>query len=198
MHKDVNKHQMTNTQLFILSQKVCQWWNAVFIQADRFFDVLNTSHGGTPWDNCEKNSMFVADRMFLITAIHNAVEDLQKLNIELQREKDNSLQSVLNDIDKIAPWDDLKNLRDMNVHDLDYLVEKGQKEEKFRSKVKLGNTEVLTTAAWTHINHDENVILVGNIKIKELLSVMETHLPFIRQKTKKVYEKTLFGKNKTE
>ena len=80
MHKDVKKHQMTNTQLFILSQKVCQWWNAVFIQADRFFDVLNTSHGGTPWDNCDKNSMFVADRMFLITAIHNAVEDLQKLN----------------------------------------------------------------------------------------------------------------------
>ncbi|MBQ4131825.1 MAG: hypothetical protein IJD71_05755 [Clostridia bacterium] len=50
MRNDVQKHQMTSNQLFILALKVCQWWKAVFIQADRFFNVLNAPHGGTPWD----------------------------------------------------------------------------------------------------------------------------------------------------
>ncbi len=194
MRDNVKKHQMTSTQLFILSQKVCQWWNAVFIQADRFFDVLNTSHGGTPWDDGENCSLFGADRMFLIVAIHHAIENLQKLNIELQRDNDTSLQFVLDNIEKVAPWEDMKNLRDMNIHDLDYLVKKGQKQDKFHSKVKIGDDEILTTAAWTNTNHDANVILVGKIKIKELLSVMETYLPFIRQKTKQVYDETLYGK----
>ena len=74
---------MTSTQLFILSMQTCQWWNAVFIQAKRFFDILESDHGGTPWDEGNSNSMFVAERMFLITALHHAIENLQKLNIEL-------------------------------------------------------------------------------------------------------------------
>ena len=101
----------------------------------------------------------------------------------------------MDNIEKVAPWEDMKNLRDMNIHDLDYLVEKGQKQDKFCSKVKIGYGETLITAAWTHINHDVNVVLVGKIKIKELLSVMETHLPFIRQKTKQIYDESLFGKH---
>lgn len=136
MRNDVQKHQMTSNQLFILALKVCQWWNAVFIQADRFFNVLYAPHGETPWDKDENYSLFGADRMFLIVAIHHAIEDLQKLNIELQRDNDTSLQFVLDNIEKVAPWEDVKNLRDMNIHDLDYLVEKGQKQDKFRSKVK--------------------------------------------------------------
>ena len=194
MHKKIKEAEMTSTQLFILSMQTCQWWNAVFIQAKRFFDILESDHGGTPWDRDENYSLFGADRMFLIIAIHHAIEDLQKLNIELQRDNDISIQFVLDNIEKVAPWEDVKNLRDMNIHDLDYLVEKGQKQEKFCSKVKIGDSETLITAAWTHINHDENVVLVGKIKIKELLSVMETHFPFIRQKTKQIYDETLFGK----
>lgn len=193
MRDNVKTHEMTSTQLFILTQQVCQWWNAVFIQSDRFFNILNVSHGGTPWDNSENNSLFAADRMFLITAIYHAVEDLQKLNIELQRNNDTSLQLILEDIEKIAPWSDLKDLRDMNVHNLDYLVKKGKKEKDFRSTVKIGNNEILTTAAWTHINHDENVILIGKIRIQELLNVMKRHFTFVSMKTKQIYEKTLLG-----
>lgn len=193
MRDNVKTREMTSTQLFILTQQVCQWWNAVFIQSDRFFNMLNISHGGTPWDNSENNSMFVADRMFLIIAIYHAVEDLQKLNIELQRNNDTSLQLILEDIEKIAPWSDLKDLRDMNVHNLDYLVNKGKKEKDFRSTVKIGNNEILTTAAWTHINHDENVILIGKIRIQELINVMKRHFPFVSVKTKQIYEKTLLG-----
>lgn len=53
----------------------------MFVQAKRFFEVLESPHGGAPWDEGDSNSMFIADRMFLITAIYHAIEDLQKLDI---------------------------------------------------------------------------------------------------------------------
>ena len=77
MRKDVKEKEMTSTQRFLLSYQTCQWWNAVMIQAKRFLDVLEDDHEGDPWNN-EKNSMFIAERMFLITAIFHAIEDLGK------------------------------------------------------------------------------------------------------------------------
>ena len=95
MRKNIKESEMTSTQLFILSMQTCQWWNAVFVQAKRFFEVLEINHGGTPWDESEDNSMFVAERMFLITALHHAIENLQKLNVELQRKNDKQVRLIL-------------------------------------------------------------------------------------------------------
>ncbi len=134
MRKDIKEKEMTSTQRFLLSYQTCQWWNAVMIQAKRFLDVLEDDHGGDPWSN-EKNSMFIAERMFLITAIFHAVEDLEKLDFELQRTGDNSLQLVIEAIEKVAPLADIKNLRDMNVHNLDYLMDTGRKQDQFRTIV---------------------------------------------------------------
>ncbi len=192
MHKNIKRHQMTSNQIFMLAVNVCQWWNAVFFQAGRFFKALDELHGAKhPWDDGENYSLFGAERIFLIIAMYHAIEDLQKLNVEIQRENDMSLQFVLDDIEKVAPWEDVKNLRDMNIHNLDYLVEKGQKQDKFRSKIKIADDEVLTTAAWTYDCVDEDMVFLGNVQVKELLSVMKKHLPFVRQKTKQVYDKTL-------
>ena len=65
--------------------------------------------------------MLVVERMFLITAIYHAIEDLRKLGIEMQRRNDNSLQPVLESIQAVASFEDIKNMRDMNEHGLDYL-----------------------------------------------------------------------------
>ena len=108
MHKNVKETKMNETQLFILSMQTCQWWNAVFIQSKRFFEILESDHGGTPWDEGNANSMFVAERMFLITALHHAIENLQKLNIELQRNNDNTFQTVLDAIETAASLQDIK------------------------------------------------------------------------------------------
>lgn len=196
MRKEVKKLEMTSTQLFLLSYQTCQWWNAVIIQAQRFFDVLEKEHGGTPWDNGDENSMFVAERMFLITAIHHAIENLQKFDVELQRNNDYSMKSVLQEIEKVASFDDIKNLRDMNEHRLDYLANKGRKQEQFRSTVIKDDYKIITTAAWTHINGDAKMILLGNVHIDELLLVMKKQLPIVRNKTKEIFYKELMGDKK--
>lgn len=154
MHKNVKEQKMTSTQLFLLAYQTCQWWNAVFIQVKRFFDVLEEEHGGTPWDDGAANSMFVAERMFLITAIYHAIENIQKLDVELQRVNDITLQKVLQKIEAVASLIDIKNLRDMNEHGLDYLINKGRRQDQFRSSVKKDDYKILTTAAWTYVHCD--------------------------------------------
>ena len=193
MHKKVKEAEMTSTQLFILSMQTCQWWNAVFIQAKRFLEVLENDHGGTPWDEGDANSMFVAERMFLITALHHAIENLQKLNIELQRNNDCTFQTVLDAIEMVAPLKDIKNLRDMNEHGLDYLMDKGRKQEDFRKTVKKGDYEIHTTAAWTHVHGDAKVILLGTVAIDNLLLAMKEHHPIVKAKTKEIFEKALYA-----
>lgn len=193
LHKDIREKEMTSMQRCWLAYKTCQWWNVVLVQAKRFFAVLDESHGGTPWDPGDANSMFVADRMFLITAVYHAIEDLGKLDFELQRDGDVSLQLVLKAIEKVAPLQDIKNLRDMNEHWIDYLVDEGQKQSEFRTAVEKNGYTILTTAAWTHVHRDADVILLGNVEIDKLLLIMKEQLPFVREKTKEVFEKGLMA-----
>ena len=193
MLKDVRNHEMNKNQLFILSYQTCQWWNAVFIQANRFFDVLEEDHGGTPWDNSNANSLFIAERMFLIVAIHHAIEDLEKLKIERQRIGDDSIKPVLQAIEAVAPLEDIKNLRDMNEHNLDYLVKKGRKQSEYSTVVNKNGFEILTTAAWTHVNGDAKMVLLGNVEIDKLLIVMKQQLPTVQAITKEIFENGLLG-----
>ncbi len=193
MRKDIKKKEMTSTQRYLLAHLTCQWWNAVFVQAKRFFNVLEKDEGGMPWDPENDNNIFIAERVFLIMAISHAIEDLEKLDYECQREGDISLQPVLQAIEASAPLHDIKNLRDMNEHSLDYLVEEGRKQNEFNSTVEKNGYRILTTASWTHVHGDANVILLGNVEIDKLLFTMKEQLPFVREKTKELFEKELMA-----
>lgn len=184
---------MTSTQRFLLAYQTCQWWNAVFVQAKRFFAALEDNQGGTPWDIGNAYSAFVAERMFLIVAIYHAIEDLEKLDYECQREGDASLQAVLQAIETVAPLQDIKNLRDMNEHNLDYLMEEGRKQGQFRSLVEKNGYAFHTTASWTIVNSDAKTMLLGKVEIDKLLLVMKEQLPFVREKTEALFEKDFMG-----
>ena len=191
MHKDIKEKEMTSTQRYLLAYQTCQWWNAIFVQTKRFFDVLDENHGGTPWDQGDANSMFVAERMFLIMAIYHAIEDLEKLDYECQRKGDASFQPVLQRIETVASLKDIKNLRDMNEHSLDYLLERGQKQDQFRSVVEKNGFAIHTTAAWTIIHGDAQTMLLGRVEIDKLLLVMKELLPLVQEKTKELFDKEM-------
>lgn len=179
MRKNVREKELTSRQLAFLAHRTCSWWNAVFIQAERFLDTFENDNDGDPWDIITgAKQSFVAERMFLISAIYHAVELLEKLNIELNRVGDYSLQNVVNAIDKVAPLADIKNLRDMNEHYLDYLAELGQQKEMFET----------TAANWTILNGNSGVFRVGKIEIANLLMAMHEQLPLVRMKAKEVFE----------
>lgn len=191
MRKDIKEKKMTSTQRFLLAYQTCQWWNAVFIQAKRFIDVLDESNGEEPWESGGETSAFLAERAFLIMAIHHAIEDLEKLDFEYQREGDASLQPVLQAIETVASLEDIKNLRDMNEHNLDYLMDEGRKQDQFRSVVEKNGYAIHTTAAWTIVHGDAKTMLLGTVEIDKLLLVMKEQLPFVREKTKEVFDKEI-------
>jgi hypothetical protein len=192
VRKDVKKQETTSEQRVLLAYQTCQWWNAVFIQSRRFLDALEKDHAGMPWDEKETGSMFVADRLFLITAINHAIENIVKLDVELQRMGDDSLCSVVKAIEETTPLDNIKDLRDMNEHWLDYLVNKGKKQKEYISTVEKKDYNVITTPAWTVINGDAELVLLGNVEIDQLLLKMKAQLPIVQKKTREVFEKELF------
>ena len=192
MRYDVEQQEMNSEQLLHLSYQTCQWWNAVFVQARRFLDASEVSHGDTPWDE-GGGSMLVVERMFLITAIYHAIEDLRKLGIEMQRRNDNSLQPVLESIQAVASFEDIKNMRDMNEHGLDYLVGKGRKPDQYQLTVHREHYKLTTTPAWTFIDGNEGIMLLGNVEITKLLLVMKEHLPLVHGKTKEIFNKEPLG-----
>ena len=191
MRKDIKEKEMTSTQRYLLAYQTCQWWNAVFIQAKRFTDVLDKSNGEEPWESGGETSAFLAERAFLIMAIHHAIEDLEKLDYECRREGDSSLQSVLQAIETVTSLEEIKNLRDMNEHNLDYLLGSGWKQDLFRSVVEKNGYIIHTTAAWTIVHGDAQTMLLGNVEIDKLLLVMKEQLPFVRKKTKEVFDKEM-------
>lgn len=193
MQKDIKELILNEVQLELLSYRTCQWWNAVFVQARRFLDAFDADHGRDPWDEANKDVVLVSERMFFITAIHHAVEYLEKLNIELQRMGDLSLQTVLNSIEKVAPLKDIKNLRNMNEHGFEYLVEKGRNQDQFCSTVIKGSYKIQTNAAWTIVHGDAQTFLFGNVPIDKLLFVMKEQLPLVRVKTKEIFYRTPLG-----
>ena len=149
MRKIIKEKELTNAQRFQLSYRTCQWWNAVFMQARRFLKSSTDSREGDPWENNNETGILIAERMFLITAINHAIENIEKLDYELRREKDTSLQTVIRAINKVASIKDIKNLRNMNEHDLDYLLNEGYQQDQFQTTVSENGYKINTTAAWT-------------------------------------------------
>lgn len=153
MNDNIKSQKMTSKQFALLAYQTCQWWNAIIIQTKRFLDVLENVHGETSWENTK--NIIIAERIFLITAIHHAVENIQKLDVELQRVNDNSFENVLQEFEKVAPINDIKNLRNMNEHSLEYLIGKGFKQDQFYSTIKNNNHKITIAANYTYINGEK-------------------------------------------
>ena len=112
MRESVKNKPMTLEQLRYFAYQTCQWWNVVFAQAERFFDVCNSDEGSWPWDETKESTLIAADRLFLIIAVYHAIENVQKLDIKMQRKNDDSFRAVLQAIEDVAPFKDIRDLRD--------------------------------------------------------------------------------------
>ena len=193
MNKIIQEVKLTDSQIAALALQTCHWWNATIFQGKRYLDSLSYEYKGTPWNEDGAGSIQVAERMFLIVAVYNAIENLQKLDIEIRRNNDTALADILTEIYTVASPDDIKNLRDMNIHALDYLVNKGRRQEHFISSVTEMGYTVSLPANWTVVHGNAKVILLGNVQIDKLLLLMKSQLPTIRAKTEEIFEYRSYG-----
>lgn len=108
--------------LWQLALHTGQWCRAVLCQAHRFFDALEADNRPLPWDDSESFDMLLADKTFLITAIHHSIVNMEKLNAELINRGDTSFQGVLDSIATAEERKQIRIWRNMNEHDLDFLM----------------------------------------------------------------------------
>lgn len=186
MLKSVKEKVITREQLVHLAHQTCQWWSAVFIQAERFLTAMESNNGRLPWE--EGSTILIPERMFLITALHHAIEGLQKLDIELQRINDFSLQPVLEAVEKVVSVQDLVTLRNMNEHNLDYMIGEGNRQEKYETVLQAGDYKVATNAAWTVMIGSENVFSLGDVRIDQVLEVMKEQKQVVFHKAQEIVE----------
>lgn len=187
MNENVEARGLTHAQWSHLAYNTCQWWNAVFVQAERFFDMFQRHSWTEPWDEKDKKEIYIPERMFFITAISHALEYTQRMNTELQKKGDFSLQNVLDMIYSSNAPKDLKNLRNMNEHSLDYLLGEGNCQIQFTSEVKVDNVRIQISAHDTFSDGKEKILRFHNVDIIQLLVTMKEQQPVVREKTKSVF-----------
>ena len=150
--------------------------------------MLKNSHEMDPWAS-ENDAIcpFWVERMFFITALYHSIEYIEKLHMEISRNGDQSLQGVLDQISSVTPLKDIQELRNMNEHEIEYLMGKGHKQEKFQTEVRKGEYVIHTAATVTFVHGDIPVALIGNVEFDKLLEVMREQFPFIKKKTEELF-----------
>lgn len=165
----------------------CQWWDGVFIQAERFFSASANYNGEFPWEKNWINSTFLMERLFLITSIHHALEYTEKLNIDFKKKNDFYFQKIIDEINRNIPIKDIYELRNMNEHEFDYFIGMGDRQQNYKSTVFYNSLKVETSANITFIDSSKNIFIFGNVNISKLLEIMKTYLPFIQKKTEEIF-----------
>lgn len=191
MKEKVANHIMTGRQIAFLAYQTCEWWNEVIIQGRRFLRAFNSDHWIEPWEEKDSECSLNVERVMLAITIHHAIEDLEKLNIEMSRAGDHSLQVVLDAIDNTVPLQNIHDLRNMNEHGLEYMIEEGNKQKQFVSIAENNGYSVKTNAHTTVCVGEAKLLAIGNVNIDKLLLAMKEQLPFVRQKTKEIFEQEI-------
>lgn len=180
---------ITNQQLYMLAVQTGQWYNAVLIQWGRFFNAFNMIHGQLPWDD-EPNT-FLAEKMFLITAIHHAIQHLEKLNEELEERGDFSFQPFLATIATKEERNRIKKWRNMNEHGMEYLIGEGRFPGENISTVEKGEHKFKIDAATTFVHGGIGVFMIGSIEIDKLTLRFKDNQSEILKKLEEIFNRAL-------
>lgn len=190
--REMNNREMNNQTLALLALRTAQWCHMFLIQTKRFIDAFNVGTEGTfPWEENDKSSIFLGDRLFFITALHHAVTNLNCVYKELKK-RNEDVENLKTIIDTIVTEDmvkDIKDLRNMNEHDIDYMTKNGNSQKRFSSIVEKNNFRYQTNAHMTVLIGQAQSFTIGKIQIPELINKFKLQVPQIDTICEEVFEK---------
>lgn len=64
MNKKVRDKQLTKLEIAYLAHHTGQWWNGIFVQAERFFNAEKNNKGEFPWEQDGTNNLFLIEQLF--------------------------------------------------------------------------------------------------------------------------------------
>ncbi len=183
---------MTARELAEVAVRTCQWVHIFRVQEKRFLDAFDKDRDGEyPWEGNDEVSLFVGDRIFMISAIHHVINGLDYLKKELniRNESTKEIEAVLKEITGEEIRRDLKLLRNMNEHDIEYMTENGRKQDQLQRQFKKNGVTYSINAQWTFVDGEKEVFLIGNIDMIALASAVKNQIKNIDKICSQIFEK---------
>ena len=183
---------MTARELAEVAVRTCQWVHIFRVQEKRFLEDFDRDRDGKyPWEGDDEVSLFVGDRIFMISAIHHVINGLDYLKKELniRNESTKEIEAVLKEIAGEEIRRDLKLLRNMNEHDIEYMTENGRKQDQLQRQFKKNGVTYSINAQWTFVDGEKEVFLIGNIDMFELAKSVKKQIKNIDNICRQIFEK---------
>lgn len=182
-----------NKTLAMIALRTDKWSHMVITQAKRFLEAFDERTGGLcPWEQGGDKDLFICERLFLITALHHSLEGINGLIKELGNRNDSLKEELMAIKDKIASESDIKKIRDlrnMNEHDIDYLSGHGNAQKRFTGEVERNGHKYVTNAHWTILIGDAESFTIGNVQIGDLIEKFKEQLPMIDGVCERIFMK---------
>ena len=159
---------MTARELAEIAVRTCQWTHIFQVQVKRFLEDFDRKGDGVfPWEGDDEMSLFAGDRIFMISAIQHVINglDYMKSELRLRNESTEQIEEILNHIAAEETRNNIKLLRNMNEHDIEYMAGNGRKQDQFVRQLKKNGIEYSINAHWTFIDGKNKVFLIGNIDV---------------------------------
>ncbi len=192
--RDERLKSASNYQIAKIAHDAALWYKTVFLQYSRCFEQEH-ENAKFPFElswNKEDALPFNADKLFFLIAINHTLDYIQDLNKILDSKNDGRLDYI---VQKLLFEDDfykkIKDLRNMNEHNIDYLILNGHNQSEFVSLIPCDSCSIITNAnACWRIGNDE---YIGNVNIEYIFNHMHEYRDEIIELLKTIFEEYVGG-----
>lgn len=186
---------LKNQRVGELALHTAQWCNASIYQFKRFCALaFSPTDGKEPWDQNENSSMLYAERKFLVTAIYQEICYLDILQKEMQKEGDDSLKVILDDIATKDQREQIRRWRNTNEHERDYIQGIGTAQKKSNDPdLGLSGFFLGISDDVIYINGNTKEFYLGRISIDQLILRIKKNQPDILKRTKEIFYTYYYG-----
>ena len=177
-----------------LAFRTAQWCNASIYQFKRFLDVMEKDHIKEPWDQGESSSLLHAERLFLVTALYQMIQYMEALQKKLEKRGGDSLIPLLNAIATEDERKQIKQWRNINEHEREYIQGKGVKQNQANNPtLYLSDFFLGVTDSMIYVNGNKKEVYLGRIRIDQLISRIKENRPAILERTKEIFYSYYYG-----
>lgn len=112
-----------------------------------------------------------------------------KKELNIRNESTKEIEAVLKEIAGEEIRRDLKLLRNMNEHDIEYMTENGRKQDQLQRQFRKNDITYSINAQWTFVDGEKEVFLIGNIDMIELAKSVKKQIKNIDNICRQIFEK---------
>jgi hypothetical protein len=166
---------MTNSRIALMATRTVIKYRDFFLQAKRYEESLHNKpiiYYNLPWSEEDKVSAS-SERVFLLNVLKRVLRDINTLNDILLAHGDDRLNELkVNLLDADDFYRKIRELRDPNEHDDEYLANIGRNQNTFNRSLEIDGWKIQTNPQASVCIHGTNYI--GDMNYDDIMHKMIT------------------------